>query len=175
MEYESKAKKKEHMKRSILDIASDLALVRHDIQLTSEEDVMQRVDELYVELHRKEDGIYWFYRNVEGQISIFKEQIDKLTKYVKTLKNAQERIKGLVIGAHQTIGELPEHTAFNPLKVSTSSGAVDVIEEGLIPEEYYVEVITTKLDKKRILEELKEGASIPGVRLVQKEYVRGLK
>ena len=77
------------MKRSILDIASDLALVRHDIQLTSEEDVMRRVDELYVELHRKEDGIYWFYRNVEGQISIFKEQIDKLTKYVKTLKNAQ--------------------------------------------------------------------------------------
>ena len=90
MEYESKVKKKEHMKRSILDITSDLALVQHDVQLISEEDVMQRVDELYVELHRKEDGIYWFYRNVEGQISIFKEQIDKLAKYVKTLKNAQE-------------------------------------------------------------------------------------
>ena len=59
--------------------------------------------------------------------------------------------------------------------VSKSAGAVDVIEEDLIPEEYYIEVITTKLDKKRILEELKEGASIPGVRLVQKEYVRGLK
>ena len=175
MEFESKVKKREHMKRSILDIASDLALVRHDIQLTSEEDVMQRVDELYVELHRKEDGIYWFYRNVEGQISIFKEQIDKLTKYVKTLKNAQERIKGLVIGAHQTIGELPEHTEFNPLKVSKSAGAVDVIDEGKIPREYFIEVTTYKLDKKRILEHLKNGEVIPGVRLVRKDYVRGLK
>ena len=65
--------------------------------------------------------------------------------------------------------------AFNPLKVSKSAGAVDVINEDLIPEEYYIEVITTKLDKKRILGDLKEGASIPGVRLIQKEYVRGLK
>ena len=162
------------MSRSIIDITSDLALLQHDVALT-EEDVMQKVDELYVELHRKEDGIYWFYRNVEGQIGLFKEQIGKLTKYVKTLKNAQERIKGLVIGSFQTIGELPDHTDFNPIKVSQSAGAVDVIEEGVIPEEYFIEVTETRLDKKRVLDELKSGTSIPGVRLVQKDYVRGLK
>ena len=163
------------MKRKMHEISTDIMTLQMGLDMKSPEERAIQLQDLFLELFEKEDGIYWFYRNVEGQISIFKEQIDKLTKYVKTLKNAQERIKGLVIGAHQTIGELPEHTAFNPLKVSTSSGAVDVIEEGLIPEEYYVEVITTKLDKKRILEELKEGASIPGVRLVQKEYVRGLK
>jgi hypothetical protein len=162
------------MNRSLVDIVSDIALAPHDISIT-EEDVMQRVDELYVELHKKEDGIYWFYRNVEGQIELFKEQIDKLKKYTKTLKNAQERIKGLVIGAHQTIGELPEHTDFNPIKISKSAGAVDVIEEGVIPREYFIEVTETRLDKKRVLDELKNGASIPGVRLVQKDYVRGLK
>jgi len=162
------------MNRSLVDIVSDIALAPHDISI-NEEDVMQRVDELYVELHKKEDGIYWFYRNVEGQIELFKEQIDKLKKYTKTLKNAQERIKGLVIGAHQTIGELPEHTEFNPIKISKSAGAVDVIEEGVIPREYFIEVTETRLDKKRVLEELKNGASIPGVRLAQKDYVRGLK
>ena len=162
------------MNRSLVDIVSDIALAPHDISL-GEEEVMQRVDELYVELHKKEDGIYWFYRNVEGQIELFKGQIDKLKKYTKTLKNAQERIKGLVIGAHQTIGELPEHTEFNPIKISKSAGAVDVIEEDLIPREYFKEVTETRLDRKRVLDELKNGASIPGVRLVQKDYVRGLK
>ena len=50
-----------------------------------------------------------------------------------------------------------------------------MIEESEIPDEYFVEVITKKLDKKRILQELKDGARIPGVRLVTNSYVRGLK
>ena len=57
----------------------------------------------------------------------------------------------------------------------TSAGALDVIEESDIPNEYFIEVLTKKLDKKRILQELKDGARIPGVRLVNNSYVRGLK
>ena len=63
--------------------------------------------------------------------------------------------------------------AFGPRKLV--GVVIDVIDEDSIPKEYYIKVVDTKLDKKRILEELKQGASIPGVRLVQKEYVRGLK
>ena len=66
-------------------------------------------------------------------------------------------------------------TGYNPIKVSESAGAVDVIEESEVPDEYFIEVITKKLDKKRILQELKEGTRIPGVRLVTNSYVRGLK
>ena len=163
------------MSRSIIDIASDYALAVHDIELYKEEDVMHRVDELYTELCTKEDGIYWLYRNMDGQVGLVEENIAKQQKFVKTMKKAMERIKGLVVGAFGTTNELPKHSAFNPVKISKSAGAVDVIEEELIPREYFIRVETFKLDKKRILEELKQGASIPGVRLTQKEYVRGLK
>ena len=163
------------MSKSIIEIASDYALAVHDVELYKEEDVMHRVDELYVELCRKEDGIYWLYKNMDGQIRLVEENMAKQAKFVKTMKKAMERIKGLVVGAFATTHELPKHSAFNPVKISKSAGAVDVIEEDLIPEEYYIKVETLKLDKKRILEELKQGASIPGVRLTQKEYVRGLK
>ena len=81
----------------------------------------------------------------------------------------------LVIGTYAEVSQLPSHSVFNPIKVSQSAGAVDVIEENDIPNEYFIEVITKKLDKKRILQELKDGASIPGVRLVNNSYVRGLK
>ena len=49
------------------------------------------------------------------------------------------------------------------------------IDETKIPSEYYVEKIETRLDKRRILEELKEGENIPGVRLIKNKHVRGLK
>ena len=163
------------MSKSIIDIASDYALAVHDVELYSEEDVMHRVDELYTELCIKEDGIYWLYRNMDGQVALVEENIAKQQKFIKTMKKAMERIKSLVVGAFATTNELPRHSAFNPVKISTSAGAVDVIEEELIPPEYFIEVKSLKLDKKRILDELKQGASIPGVRLIQKEYVRGLK
>ena len=91
------------------------------------------------------------------------------------MKKAQERIKSLVRGTYAEVQQLPKHSVFNPIKVSESSGAVDIIEESDIPDEYFIEVITKKLDKKRILQDLKEGARIPGVRLVTNTYVRGLK
>jgi hypothetical protein len=163
------------MNRSIIDIAGEFALAVHDVELYKEEDIMHRVDELYTELCIKEDGIYWLYRNVGGQVLLMEEDAKKQLNKVKTLKKSMERIKGLVIAAHATSNTLPKHSTFNPIKISQSAGAVDVIDEELIPEEYFIEVTILKLDKKRILDELKQGDSIPGVRLIQKEYVRGLK
>ena len=163
------------MNRSLIEITRDLVLARNDYEIFNEEDLMARVDELFTELHSKEDGIYWLYKESEKEITLFEEQIKKLKAHTTVMKRAQERIKMLVIGSHNEVGLLPKHSEFNPIKISKSAGAVDIISEEDIPDEYYIEVITKKLDKKRILLELREGARIPGVRLVNNSYVRGLK
>ena len=163
------------MNRSLVEITRDLVLARNDYEIFNEEDLMARVDELYTELHQKEDGIFWLYKESEKEITLFEEQIKKLKNHTNVMKKAQERIKSLVRGTYAEVQQLPKHSVFNPIKVSKSAGAVDVIEESDIPDEYFIEVITKKLDKKRILQELKEGARIPGVRLVTNTYVRGLK
>ena len=163
------------MNRSLVEITRDLVLARNDYEIFNEEDLMARVDELYTELHQKEDGIFWLYKESEKEITLFEEQIKKLKHHTNVMKRAQERLKMLVRGTYAEVGQLPKHSTFNPIKVSESAGAVDVIEETDIPNEYFIEVITKKLDKKRILQELKEGARIPGVRLVTNTYVRGLK
>ena len=163
------------MNRSLIDITRDLVLARNDYEIFNEEDLMARVDELYTELHQKEDGIYWLYKESEKEITLFEEQIKKLKNHTAVMKRAQERLKSLVMGTFAEVKQLPKNSVFNPIKVSQSAGAVDVIEESEIPDEYFVEVITKKLDKKRILQELKDGARIPGVRLVNNSYVRGLK
>ena len=70
---------------------------------------------------------------------------------------------------------MPKNSEFNPLKIRKSSGAVEVIDENDIPDEYWVTVQTKKLDKKRILSELKEGSEIPGVRLIKKNFIGGFR
>ena len=50
-----------------------------------------------------------------------------------------------------------------------------VEDERLIPDEYFILVQEMKLDKKRVLQELKKGKTIPGVSLVTKPFVSGLR
>ena len=44
-----------------------------------------------------------------------------------------------------------------------------------IPEEYWIEHRTLKLDKKSLLADLKKGKKIAGVDLKKNPYVKGLK
>ncbi|HIJ12065.1 TPA: hypothetical protein HA278_08470 [Candidatus Woesearchaeota archaeon] len=162
-------------KRTFVDITRDLVLAQSDYEIYNEEDLMARVNELYDELRDKEDGVYWMYQESEKHIEMFENQIKKMQDHVKLMKRAQERIKGLVIGSYEEVQQLPAHSTFNPLKISQSAGAVDIIDESTIPPEYFIEKTELKLDKKRILDELKKGDNIPGVRIVRKNYVRGLK
>lgn len=163
------------MQRSLADISRDLLIAKNEYEIFQEDELQTRIDELRDEQAKKEDGIYFFYKDFDKEVEIFEEQIKKAQRYVKFLKNEQERIKGYVVGQFQLTGRLPEHSALNPLKVRESAGAVDIIDETKIPEEYWTKVTTSKLDKKRILKELKAGKEITGVRLSKKDFVTGLK
>ena len=50
-----------------------------------------------------------------------------------------------------------------------------MIDESKVPGEYWVEVTVTRLDKKKILANLRNGESIPGVTLKHNPYLKGLK
>ena len=163
------------MNRSLVEITRDLVLARNDYEIFNEEQLMARVDELYSELHQKEDGIFWLYKESEKEISLFEEQIKKLKNHTNIMKRAQERLKALVRGTYAEVGQLPKHSTFNPIKVSDSSGAVDILEENDIPDEYFIEVITKKLDKKSMLAEMKRGKKIPGADIATNPYVKRLK
>ena len=163
------------MSRSLVDITRNLVLAKNDYEIFNEEELMERVDELFTEMHQKEDGIFWMYKESEKEIEMFEAQIKKLKSHTAVMKRAQERIKMLVIGTYAEVERLPKHSVFNPIKISKSAGAVDIVDEEIIPREYWIEVITKRLDKKRILQELKDGTTIPGVRLANNAFVRGLK
>lgn len=83
-------------------------------------------------------------------------------------------MKELVIEANTTVDKLPKYSDFNPIKI-LESASVDVIDESIIPQEYWVEHRAVKLDKKNLLIDLKKGKKIDGVELKKNPYVKGLK
>ena len=160
-------------KRSLHEISSEIMLTQNSFELT-EQEIDEQLDELHTELHKKENGVYWFYRSMDKKVELAKEYKAKMDEAIKKMKYTQEKLKRLVIEAYAASKQLPAHDEFNPIKI-IEMGKVDIIDESKIPDEYYIEKIETRLDKRRILEELKDGKIIPGVRLKKNKHVRGLK
>ena len=160
-------------KRTFLDITSDIVMAKDDFMLT-EKEIEIKLAELYTELAKKEDGVYWFYKKIDKDIELATEYKQKIEAEINKRKVAQKKLKELVIEANLSVKTLPKHSEFNPLKI-LESASVDIINEMDIPEEYWIEHRTVKLDKKNLLVDLKKGKKIAGVDLKKKPYVKGLK
>ena len=162
------------MKRKMSEITTDIMSMQ--IGLTYNEDNYDiQLEELFAELYDKEDGIYWLYKDNDKKIELVKEHMDKCKRIMNMIKNGQESIKGMVMTRHESVGTLPKNSVFNPVSIRNSNGAVDAYDEEKVPDEYYITIQTKRLDKKRMVEEMKAGTKIPGARLVKKSFVNGLK
>ena len=159
----------------LTEITRDLVLAQNEYEIFEDEGLQEKIDALTLERYKKEDGIYFFYQDIEQEIELFKKQMNKAKGYVNFLKKQQERMKQYVIDCYAATGDKPKHSALNPIKVSESSGAVDVVCEEDIPRRYWIEKKTYVLDKKRILEDLKSGKEVQGAMLKKTKYVRGIK
>jgi len=160
-------------KRTLFDITSDIATVNTDL-FADEEETEKKLAILFNELGQKEDGVWLWYKRTQQDIDLADEYIAKIQKQKKIRQNAQKAVKNMTIEAHVSVGKLPEHSEFNPLKIMESK-SVEIIDENRIPEQYWIEVITKKLDKKRMLAEMKRGTKIPGADIAINPYVKGLK
>ena len=163
------------MKRKMHEISTDIMTLQMGLDMKSSEERAVQIQDLFLELFEKEDGIYWLYTDNEKKVGMVKDHIGKCKIILNVIQRDNEQIKGLVLDTHKSLGSLPKYSVFNPIKVRNSSGAVLVEDESIIPKEYFVLVQEERLDKKRILKELKEGNKIPGVKLVKKPFVSGLK
>ena len=162
-------------KRKMHEISTDIMEIQMGLDLHDPEERRLQVEDLFNELYEKEDGIYWLYTDNERKVEMVKEHIAKCKNVLKAITRDNEQIKGLVIQNHKAVGSLPKHSVFNPVSIRKSNGAVRIDNEDNIPLEYYIEKTESVLDKKRILKELREGKTIPGVSLITKPFVNGLK
>lgn len=159
-------------KRTFVEIANEMSVVENSFEMT-EEEIDERLDDLYLEMRKKEDGVHFFYESMSKKIEMAKDYKDKIDEAIKKMQYTRRRVKQLVLDAHEDTGIEPVYSSFNPIKI-IERASLQIIEEHRIPKEYYTEVITHKLDKERILKDLKAGKKVPGCDIIKKPYVRGL-
>jgi|TARA_Y100000310_G_scaffold338349_1_gene427739 hypothetical protein len=162
-------------KRKMHEISTDIMKLQMGLDMQDPKEREIQLNDLFIELFSKEDGIYWLYTDNDKKIEMIKEHIKKCRNIINMIIRDNEQIKGMVINNYESVGNLPKHSIFNPVSIRKSGGAVGIEDESIIPREYFILVQEEKLDKKRVLEELRDGKKIPGIKLIKKPYVNGLK
>jgi hypothetical protein len=158
---------------NIFELTSEIATANTDLFAT-EEEIEKKLEVLFYELGKKEDGLWTWFKATQADIDLADEYISKIQKLKKVRQNSQKWMKNTMIEVSEKTGKLPKHSVFNPLKVMESK-SVDIIDESKVPETYWIEVITKKLDKKRMLADMKQGKKIPGANIATNKYAKGLK
>jgi hypothetical protein len=113
------------------------------------------------ELYRKTESYSYAIKEIDGEISIIKEEIERLQCLINSRDKAIKRMKDVILKAMETFEIDKIETPMIKISVRESE-AVEVINEAQIPDIYFAEKTTKTLSKTMIKEAIKSGASIDG-------------
>jgi len=104
------------MKRKMHEISTDIMTLQMGLDMKSPEERTIQLQDLFLELFDKEDGIYWLYVDNEKKVDMVKDHINKCKIVLNVIQRDNEQIKDLVINTHESLDSLPKHSIFNPIK-----------------------------------------------------------
>lgn len=130
----------------------------------SEENKKQIEEELTLLLQQKSQNVIGYVRNMELTIDAMKNEEKRLSDKRKVLENTLTRFKQYVKDCMENNGITKIETGLGNLSIAKSPISVEIINEDEIPSEYKTEVVTVKVDKKKIADDFKStGEIINGV------------
>lgn len=122
-------------------------------------------------LEDKADGYVAVIKNLEGDNKAIDDEIKRLQQRKTTNKNGINRLKESLKEAMETTGKTKFKTALNSYTIANNPPSKDVIDEKLIPKDYWVSQ-APKINSKLLLDDLKAGKEIPGAELKKTQSLR---
>lgn len=139
--------------------------------LEQAENPAELIEKMDKAIQVKAAGIALFCENCDRAIESLDETIRKLQERKKTFQNRKNALKVYVLSSMKLHGitkiESPECT----VSIQKNPPSAEIDDERLIPAEYWKQPPPV-LDKKALLDDLKEGVSVQGARLKQTESIR---
>lgn len=142
----------------------------------SEEDFQRIFDEIDMDLKDKMINVACYIKNLQSDVEQFDAEIEKLKKRKQTRINKAERLSNLLdyVAKHRINNVDEDFEATNKWKIDDPravisyrrSTKVDIKDEKVIPKMYRVKETVEKIDRKGILEALKQGKKVKGAELV---------
>jgi len=134
--------------------------------------IIDTLDSLEILLEDKLEGIAKYYKNLMAEAKMFDEEAKRLAQRAKALENRAESLKNYAQNCmEQAKIEKVKAGLFN-IRLQANPASVEVIDEAKVADKYKIPQ-PDKMDKKAMLEDMKNGIKVEGAKLVNdKKHLR---
>lgn len=155
--------------QTLYDLSADYVQILDLLESGEEDEALGvRLDQIGGQIAQKAEAIAGLVAHLNGIASMRRAEAERLRARAQSDERQAERLKGYVLQHMREIGRDRIETARFTLSVRTNPPAVAVLEEMMIPKDYIKTVVTTSVDKRAILDHLKEtGEIVPGVEVTR--------
>lgn len=137
-----------------------------------EEAVVAALEEVEGEIADKALNIARILKNIDAQIMVIASEMDRLAKLKKVFTNKHKRLKTYLEMQMLVSGVEKIADPILPLALRQAPPSVEVEPGAKVPEQYIIPQ-DPKVNKRALLEALKAGEKIPGVRLIDdRKYLK---
>ncbi|MCL9971570.1 siphovirus Gp157 family protein [Anoxybacillus kestanbolensis] len=155
----------------LYDLAQNYAQLLEMAEEMESDALVDTLQSLEDAIEEKVENIAKLIRNLEADAKIIKEEEQRLAERRRAIEAKVDKLKTYLQEQLETAGLQKVKRPTITVAIQVNPPSVDVIDETAIPSDFLIPQ-PSKLDKKSILERLKNGEAIPGVTLKQTKGVR---
>lgn len=134
------------------------------------EEMQEMADNLNVEIEEKCDNYGKMIRNLEADVEAFKNQEKIFNEKRKSAENKVKWLKQNLQASMELQGRKKVKTDLFSFNIQKNAPSLEITSENNIDDSYYI--IERKLNKRELLNDIKEGLIVDGVELKQSESLR---
>lgn len=151
----------------------ELSLAFQDVQnMDLDPEVMKdTLDSIEDAIESKAENIAKLIRNLESDVSAYKEEEDRLKTKRQATENKVKWLKTYLEDNMKLTGKTKFKSGMFNFAIQKNPASVNITDEKIIPEEFLIQQ-PPKVDKTSLKEILKRGIEVPGAELKQTEGLR---
>ena len=155
----------------LYDLAQNYAQLLEMADDMESDALVDTLEALQGEIEEKAENIAKLIKNLEADAKIIKEEEQRLAERRRAIEAKVDRLKAYLQEQLEVAGLQKVKRPTITVAIQNNPPSVEIADEKLIPSEFMIPQ-PAKIDKKAILERLKNGEEIPGAKLVQGRGVR---
>ena len=151
----------------------ELSLAFQEVQnMDLDPEVMKdTLDSIEDAIENKAENIAKLIRNLESDVSAYKEEEDRLKTKRQATENKVKWLKTYLEDNMKLTGKTKFKSGMFNFAIQKNPASVNITDEKIIPEEFLIQQ-PPKVDKTSLKEILKRGIEVPGAELKQTEGLR---
>jgi hypothetical protein len=146
-----------------------------DLVLDEEQDLEtleDTIQSLEVARDDKAEGMAKLIRYLDSQAEVIKAEEKRLADRRKAMENRRERVKALLELQFELWGTDKIKTPTMTVSMQNNPPSVQIADENFVPEQFVTVETIRKVDKKSLLQALKDGEMFDGISLKQGRSLR---